>query len=158
MTINLMHAEMSMCVHIRGRMRISPHIHLPNHKHRITRAHLFSRSLSSLRSIITSAIVIVFRRAWSSFADLARSASSSASFRRLSSANASTASLSSRSQWDPKSESYLLIGCKSGAMFLYDVEAAQAVWTFEKISGGLQARLHWRPCAPLPPEPRPSGR
>lgn len=69
-----------------------------------------------------------------------------------------TASLSSRSQWDPKSESYLLIGCKSGAMFLYDVEAAQAVWTFEKISGGLQARLHWRPCAPLPPEPRPSGR
>ena len=42
-------------------------------------------------------------------------------------------------QWDPKSDSYLLIGNKSGAMCLYDVEARQPVWTFERISGGLQA-------------------
>lgn len=51
-------------------------------------------------------------------------------------------------QWDPLSEAYLLVGFTSGEMHLYDVEAAQAVQTFDTPSGGGLRSLAWVPGVP----------
>ena len=36
-------------------------------------------------------------------------------------------------QWDPKSPNYLLVGCRSGRMHMYDVDSSQQLQSFEQV-------------------------
>ena len=39
-------------------------------------------------------------------------------------------------QWDPLSDGYLLVGCRSGVMHMYDVDSRQQLQTFDRVPGG----------------------
>ena len=49
-------------------------------------------------------------------------------------------------QWDPLSESYLLVGGRSGTLHMYDVESKQTLQTFDQERG--LCSLAWVPAAP----------
>ena len=51
-------------------------------------------------------------------------------------------------QWDPLSEGYLLLGCRSGVIHMYDVDANAQLQTFDKAPGGGLQMLAWVPGVP----------
>ena len=50
-------------------------------------------------------------------------------------------------QFDPLSDNYLIAGCKSGLIHLYDTESRALLQTYEKVHGGLVS-LAWVPGTP----------
>lgn len=51
-------------------------------------------------------------------------------------------------QWDPLSENYLLVGCRSGTLHMYDVESRQQLQTFDPPPGGSLQSIAWIPEIP----------
>ena len=51
-------------------------------------------------------------------------------------------------QWDPLSDTYLLVGCASGLLHMYDVESKQPLQTFDRMPGGGLAMIAWLPGVP----------
>jgi WD repeat-containing protein 17 len=50
-------------------------------------------------------------------------------------------------QWDPLSDKYLLVAFKDGSLALFDVETAQILMAFDKISTGIKS-IAWNKAAP----------
>ena len=50
-------------------------------------------------------------------------------------------------QWDPLSDKYLLVAFKDGSLALFDVETAQILQIFDKISSGIKS-IAWNKASP----------